>query len=108
MEAFHVQKWSARETPPTAARVSSPAVILRQSRHSPVARRNAPTMRSENASRQTAIAAGSALASGTSGPANETPRSDRPNTQYGLRDIKKKEPVHLSTGSFSRQPYSVF
>ena len=36
------------------------------------------------------MAAGSALESRTSGPANEIPSSDSANTQYGLRDMTKK------------------
>src|SRR5688572_22222954 len=99
METFHAQKWSAREIPPTAARRNSAGTIRRQSRHSPVTKRNAPTIRSENPSRQTAIATGSALESRTSGPANAIPKSENASTQYGFLDMTKKRAGAFSTGS---------
>src|SRR6476619_6211377 len=91
MDAFHAQKWTARETPPAAASASSLAVTLLQSLHSPVATRNAPTIRSEKARRHTAIAMGSAFDSRTRGPANAIPSRASARTQYGFLDMTKKK-----------------
>src|SRR4029079_10747123 len=67
-----------------AASASSREVIRLQSRHSRVTTRKTTTMRSENPSRQAAIATGSALESRTSGPANDIPSNERARTQYGF------------------------
>src|SRR6266566_2266168 len=93
MDAFHAQKWSARQTPPNAARASSPIVSRFQSLHSPDENRKTATMIRERPKRQTAIVTGSAAESRTSGPANEIPSRESARTQYGFADIQKKEPV---------------
>src|ERR1700675_1302250 len=100
MEAFQAQKWSASETPPAPARVSSREVMRFQSRHSPVPTRKTATMRSEKPRRQTAIATGSAVESRTSGPAKEMPSSESASTQYGFVDMAKKKAGARGTGSF--------
>src|SRR4051812_10312903 len=102
MDAFHAQKWSARQTPPATASTNRGTVRWRQSRHSPVTTSRTATMTRENPSRQAAIATASALERRTSGPANDIPSTASASTQYGFADIKKKEPVRLSTGSFFR------
>src|SRR4051812_20334862 len=105
MDAFHAQKWRARQTPAAEANPSRRQVRCRQSRHWPVAARGTATSSSENPSRHTAMVIASAAERRTSGPAKETPSSERASIQYGLADmVKKKEPVRLSTGSFSGQP----
>src|SRR5437899_9699402 len=90
MDAFHAQKCSARQTPPNAARASSPLPSRFQSRHSPLVNRKPATMIREKPKRQRAIASGSAAESRTSGPANEIPTRESASTQYGFSDIKKR------------------
>src|SRR6185436_8925748 len=94
IDAFHAQKWSARQMPATTASPRSGDDMRRQSRHSPVTGRRTAMMISENPRRQTAIATGSAAESRTSGPANEIPSRASARTQNGFLDMsKKKEPV---------------
>src|SRR3954471_4394325 len=100
MDAFHAQKCRASETPPAVARPKRRQVRCLQSRHSPVAINRTATRMSENPSRHTAIVTASSPDSRTSGPANEMPSSERPSTQYGFADIKKKEPVRLAPAPF--------
>src|SRR5688500_17536082 len=99
MDASHAQKWRRREAPPSPASTNSRGEMRFQARHSRVAVRNAPTMRSENPRRQTAITTGSALERRTSGPANAIPSSESASIQYGFPDMTKKRAGAVSTGS---------
>src|SRR5258705_10788226 len=106
MEAFHAQKWSARETPPTAASASSLEPIRFQSRHSPLATRKTPTMSREKPNRQTAMARGSAFDRRTSGAANAIPKTKRRKTRTALLKLKKKKDGWPGNRSFFQRNFS--